>query len=449
MGALCRALLVLHLCALTRAAYKFWVPNTNFDDATNWSQNRTPCAGAAVEFPADKMVSVLVQGSHSVADMLLPLDGELVLAAGAGFSAADTAAGRDCGAGAPARFRDPDRFSWLDPRLWRPADADAARGLFLVDTERVPCRHDHVVFPPDASFRVGLGPGDTRVRSVSTGGQTFARPEDLAALLASRAGRLRFHGPGTLSLSPEPCGDPSGCECGNAAAQPHICRALLGPLGGSCAPAACLDALLPAGQCCGLCGAVVSLAHGPAFELERYRERLLRDFLALPQYQGLQVAVSKVPGAREADAHIQVVVRDGGSGGPAPGSAGRLARALLADVAEQGPALGVLSASVRESGAPLRGGSAAGLSGRGRAAALGVGLGAALLLALLAGALLLRRARGLRWRLRDEAAPAAPLGFDNPVFHVPPDPPALPADPRSSSHNYFINPLFAEAEAEA
>lgn len=41
--------------ALTRAAYKIWVPNTDFDTATNWSQNRTPCAGAAAEFPADKV----------------------------------------------------------------------------------------------------------------------------------------------------------------------------------------------------------------------------------------------------------------------------------------------------------------------------------------------------------------------------------------------------------
>lgn len=40
---------------LTRAAYKIWVPNTDFDTAANWSQNRTPCAGAAVEFPADKV----------------------------------------------------------------------------------------------------------------------------------------------------------------------------------------------------------------------------------------------------------------------------------------------------------------------------------------------------------------------------------------------------------
>lgn len=45
--------------------------------------------------------------------------------------------------------------------------------------------------------------------------QNFTRNEDLAAFLASRAGRLRFHGPGALSVGPEACTDPSGCVCGN------------------------------------------------------------------------------------------------------------------------------------------------------------------------------------------------------------------------------------------
>lgn len=78
--------------------------------------------------------------------------------------------------GAPALFLDPDRFSWHDPRLWR--SGGAARGLFSVDAERVPCRHDDVVFPPDASFRVGLGPGagPARVRSVWALGQVSGAP---------------------------------------------------------------------------------------------------------------------------------------------------------------------------------------------------------------------------------------------------------------------------------
>uniref|UniRef100_A0AC11D538 Amnion associated transmembrane protein n=1 Tax=Ovis aries TaxID=9940 RepID=A0AC11D538_SHEEP len=428
MGARGRVLLWLQLCALTQAAYKVWVPNTNFDDATNWSQNRTPCTGAAVEFPADKTLSVLVREGHSISDMLLPLDGEFVLASGAGFGAADAGSRPDCGT-ARARFLDPDRFLWLDPRLWRPGDA--ARGLFSVDAERVPCRHDDVVFPADASFRVGLGPGagTVRVRSVQALGQTFARDEDLAAFLASRAGRLRFHGPGALSVDPEACADPSGCVCGNAEAQPWICAALLQPLGGGCPQATCLEPLRPEGQCCDLCGAVVSLTHGSAFDLQQYRARLLHAFLALPQYQGLQVAVSKVlrpPGLREAsgtkaDTEIQVVLVEAG---PETGGAGRLARALLEDIAEHGEALGVLSATTRESGAPVWGGTAAGLNAPARAGLAG-GLAASgllVLMVLLAGALLLLRREGrLRWRRRDEADPAragAPRGFHNPLFYA-------------------------------
>ncbi|XP_012502518.1 PREDICTED: protein amnionless [Propithecus coquereli] len=452
MGARGGLLLWLQLCALTRAAYKAWIPNTDFDDAANWSQNRTPCAGGAVAFPADKLVSVLVRQGHAISDMLLPLDGELVLASGAEFSASDTGSHPDCSAGAPALFRDPDRFSWHDPHLWR--SGDEARGLFFVDADRVPCRHDDVVFPSDG-FRAGLA-GAVRVRSVSALGRTFTRAEDLAAFLASRAGRLRFHGPGALSVGAEACADPSGCVCGNAEAQPWICAALLQPLGGRCPPAACHDALRPQGQCCDLCGAIVSLTHGPAFDLERYRARLLDTFLASPQYQGLQVAVSKVPRSlqlREADTEIQVVLAETG---PETGGAARLARALLADVAEHGEALGVLAAAVRESGAPVGGGSAAGLVGGAVAAALLLAL-----LALLAAVLLLRRAGRLRWSWREQAAPApagAPLGFHNPVFDAaaskerpPARPPslALKADTAGTSHSYFVNPLFAGAESEA
>ncbi|VTJ69962.1 Hypothetical predicted protein [Marmota monax] len=406
------------------------------------------------------MVSVLVQESHTVSDMLLPLDGELVLASGAGFRAAAPGSDPDCGSEPPALFRNPDRFSWVDPRLWR---SEEARGFFSVDAERVPCSHDDVVFPPDGSFRVGLGPGagPVRVRSLSALGQTFTRDEDLAAFLASRSGRLHFHGPGALSLGSEACADPSGCVCGTAEALPWVCAALLQPLGGRCPQASCHDALRPEGQCCDLCGAIVSLTHSSAFDLQRYRARLLDAFLSLPQYQGLQVAVSRVPRwsrLREADTEIQVVLADTG---PETGGAGRLARALVADVAEHGEALGVLSAALRESGAPVGGDSAAEQNAPGSRAGLAGGVVAAVLLVLLAllGIVLLRRTGRLRWRRQEEAEPApagTPSGFSNPVFFVATSeepPPVRPCSPAlkmdsSTSHSYFDNPLFA-AEAEA
>ncbi|XP_058511472.1 protein amnionless isoform X1 [Ochotona princeps] len=459
MGALGRLALWLQVCALAQAASKLWVPNTYFDDATNWSQNQTPCAGGAAQFPADKMVSVLVRGSHLLSDLLLPLDGELVLDSGAGLSAADAGSDPGCGLGASALFLNPDRFSWFDPLSWRPRDE--ARGLFSVDAERVPCRHDDVVFPADASFRVGLGPGadPVRVRSVSALGQTFTRDDDLAVYLASRAGRLRFHGPGSLSLVPEACADPSGCVCGNAEALPWICAALLQPRGGRCPPAACHAAVRPEGQCCGLCGAVVSLTHGPAFDLERYRARLLDAFLVLPQYQGLQVAVSKVPRAsrlRETDTEVQVVLAEAR---PEVGAAGQLARELLADAELNGAALGILAAALRESGVPTGGGSASGLQGTAPRPGLVGGLVAAALalLVLLAATLLLRRSGRLRWPQRETGVGTeVPLGFRNPMFDVVASQdlpavrlpsPAPQSDVSGTSHSYFVNPLFAEAEA--
>ncbi|XP_075387739.1 protein amnionless [Tenrec ecaudatus] len=482
MGALGRVLLWLQLCALAQAAYKLWVPNTDFDAASNWSQNRTPCPGASIVFPAHKMVSVLVRGSHSVSDLLGKL-GErgrdplsLCLRSSCRrmenlywprkrHSAPQSPPGTrtvvlDCSPpGAPALFRDPDRFSWHDPRLWR--SEDPAPGLFSVDAERVPCQQDDVVFPATSSFRVDLGPGARSVHSVSALGRTFTRVDDLAAFLGSRAGRLHFHGPGTLRVAPEACADPSGCVCGNEEVQPRVCAALLQPLDGRCPPAACHDALRPEGQCCDLCGAVVSLAHGAAFDLKLYRQRLLRTFLG-PEDQGVQVAVSKVrrrtQRTREAagagtDTEIQVVLAETW---PQAGGARRLVRAILADVSEHGEALGILSATARESGAPIEGGSA-GQDGPGYLAEVAGGMATAVLLAAaLAGlvVLLLRRSGRLRWRRHEDQAPGPaerPLGFQNPVFDLAgsaePEQTATPKKDAVSS-NYFINPLFSGDEVE-
>nr|XP_023402421.1 protein amnionless [Loxodonta africana] len=426
-------------------------------------------SGSGTREPGGRGRDLLGPPSHRVAPpqpeppQLLPLDGELILASGAAFSASVTTWDPNCSAGGPALFRDPDRFLWHDPRLWR--SEDAVSGLFSMDAERVPCRHDDVVFPLATSFRVGLGPGVRTVRSVSVLGKTFTRDDDLAAFLASRSGRLRFHGPGALRVVPEACTDPSGCVCGNDEELPWVCAALLQSLGGRCPSVACNDALRPVGQCCDLCGAIVSLTHGAAFDLERYRARLLGSFLILPEYQGLQVAVSKVwrtrrvpeAAGRESDTEIQVVLAEAED---RAGSATRLAQDVLADIAEHGDALGILSATVRESGAPIEGGSAAGLHQPGPSVALGGVVAAALLLAVLL-VVLLRRAETLRWKWKrrgEDAVPApagAPLGFDNPVFDLTGSaaseepPPAPQADAGTTSRSYFINPLFAVAEAEA
>uniref|UniRef100_M3XU23 Protein amnionless n=1 Tax=Mustela putorius furo TaxID=9669 RepID=M3XU23_MUSPF len=370
--------------ALTRAAYKLWIPGTDFEAAANWSQNRTPCAGAAVEFPANKMVSVLVREGHGISDMVRGAVAETRTASG-DTGVSENGSCPDAGSGDPRSYFHSPRYLGMNTRFI-PSGCEFLCKCFI-DVEIIPCSVIYLYFPPLVLFIIRFSPFGSSPKTSSCPGppQTFTRDEDLGPFLASRAGRLRFHGPGALSVGSEACAERSGCVCGNAELQPWICAALLQPLGGRCPPTACRDALRPEGQCCDLCGAIVSLTHGPTFDLERYRERLLQTFLPQPQYQGVQVAVSKVPrparprdtAGAEADAEIQVVLAETR---PEPGRARRLARALLADVAEHGEALGVLSATARQSGAPVGDSSAEGLDGAGLRAELAGGVTAALLL---------------------------------------------------------------------
>ena len=134
-----------------------------------------------------------------------------------------------CPPGAPVLFLDPDRFSWHDPRLWR--SRDLAHGLFSVDAERVPCHHDDVVFPPDHSFRVGLGRSarTLRVRSLWALGQvsrvlaggaearvsTAPAPGKAPPWVASHSGLLDLWVASTQMLSPPragSAGDPANAE---------------------------------------------------------------------------------------------------------------------------------------------------------------------------------------------------------------------------------------------
>ncbi|XP_013910521.1 PREDICTED: protein amnionless [Thamnophis sirtalis] len=80
---------LLEIFGSSVAVYKQWIPNTNFENATNWDQNRIPCAKDTILFGSTKIVSVFVQASHSLTDMYLPLNGEFIMAPTAGFAAFD------------------------------------------------------------------------------------------------------------------------------------------------------------------------------------------------------------------------------------------------------------------------------------------------------------------------------------------------------------------------
>lgn len=45
----------LLLPAAARAAYKQWIPNTNFETASNWDKERVPCASDVIHFEKNKV----------------------------------------------------------------------------------------------------------------------------------------------------------------------------------------------------------------------------------------------------------------------------------------------------------------------------------------------------------------------------------------------------------
>ncbi|KAM8807975.1 protein amnionless [Eudromia elegans] len=463
----------LQLLGAAAASYKQWLPNTNFETAANWEAGRVPCAGDAVHFEPDKVVSVFVKSQHAVKDMYLPLSGEFILAAGAGFAAFDGSWEPGCDSGSAARFRDAEGLSWFDPALWQPLRQDGR--IFAVDEERVPCHYDDVIFAPETSFRVNVDSsrGVIHLRSLSLMGQTFASTAALAQYLQGPSGPLQFHGNSTFQVMGTACPDKSGCVCGNTQDGPRICA------GRRCPELACRSPLRPLGHCCGVCGAMVCLEFTPSFDLQQYRDRLIQTFLSLPQYAGVQMAISKVHKAqsllgatlRSSAPVIQIVLIEEQNGSATSPAAELVAADIMGDIAQHGEALGISSGRMEvSSGAGSVSSGQTGVSAS-RRVLTGTVLGLLCALLLLGGMLFLYRKGTLRlravriprpWGRAQGPAPpesATIKGFDNPIFDVPAEPMEPPgaapgedmqqAAVFTDTRLFYLNPLYDAQEAEA
>ncbi|NXS94340.1 AMNLS protein, partial [Jacana jacana] len=341
----------LVLPAAATAVYKQWIPNTNFETASNWDKGRVPCASDVVHFEKNKVISVFVRSPHTLTDMYLPLNGELVLASGAGFAAFDGSWDPGCDSGATVRFADAEHHAWFDPTLWQPVsphgEPELGGGIFSVDEERVPCHYDDVIFQPETSFRVKVDSSRRviHLRSISLMGQEFSNPEAWARYLEGPSALLQFHGNGTLQVTGTGCPDKSGCACGNGQDGHRICAAL----GGQCPMLTCQSPLQPLGHCCEVCGATISLDFTPDFDLQKYRDRLVQTLLSQPKYSGVRMAISKVHKAqtfmgiiaKSSTPLIQIVLIDDEVGAQTGTAAEQLASDIMEDIAQHGEALGI------------------------------------------------------------------------------------------------------------
>ncbi|KAM4014474.1 protein amnionless [Anomaloglossus baeobatrachus] len=426
---------LLSVISASEALYKRWIPDTNFENASNWKERRVPCGPDAAVFPGDQRVSVFVQSSHALTDLYMPWDGEFLLSHGAGFMAASPQ-DPGCGEGSSVHFQDVDRHHWFDPSLWRSAlstdDLEMGRFLFAVDAESVPCCYDDVVFSPETSFRVHIQEtgSDVSLSSVSALGKKFTSSEDFSRYLTSPSGKLQFPGPAQPQITSLRCQDGTGCLCGNDGILQAICAARLQYTGGKCPETACAAPLQPAGQCCAICGVVISLDYSSAFSLETYRRRLLHTFLSLKKYSSIKLAISKVrspASANRADAElkIQIVLMDEKDGSLAGSDALLLAYDIMADIDTTGGSFGIIKADMKVATGGLTSPHTGPLSA---GAVSGIVIGTVIGLSLIGAFYFLYKMDNYRlrhlefflfWRngsRMEETESMDDRGFDNPIF---------------------------------
>ncbi|XP_077086760.1 protein amnionless [Siphateles boraxobius] len=469
---------LLFLCILNpyaTALYKQWIPDTNFENATNWDKGSVPCRNDQVVFQAQRKVSVYVETSHTLTGMSLPVDGQLILASGSGFSVRD---GGDpgCGSGVTAQFKDPESLKWFDPSLWLAATSidDLHRGTyqFSVHEESVPCQFDDVVFREATSFRVDVSSDhEVPVKSVSVLGKKFTSSSEFSQYLSSDFGQLQFHGSSHVSVGGSSCADITGCICDNSKNRDKICTNV------KCGPLECKKPLHPVGHCCDVCGAVVDVRFSSNFNFESYRNRLLHLFLSQHKYETVKMAVSKVSKEQRLLAliplgstqEIQVLLLDRETGQGAGNLAESLAREIVKDVHDHGSNIGITSADFQASS----GASSGEIAGNSAGVVTGAVLGSLIGLGLLAGVILLYR-RGFltmpkmpsipsfsKWRNNGDVGElGGPLdqGFENPMFDKPtmmPEVPGLYGTEMTNSVTltksgvHFNNPVYDETDFNA
>ncbi|XP_010127400.1 PREDICTED: protein amnionless [Chlamydotis macqueenii] len=344
----------------------------------------------------------LTQGTY------LPLNGELVLASGAGFAAFDGSWDPGCDSAATVRFTDAEHHAWFDPTLWQAmspsGQLEPSGHIFSVDEERVPCHYDDVIFQPETSFRVNLDSSQQviHLRSISLMGQELRSPEAWARYLRGPSAPLQFHGNGTLQVTGTGCPDKSGCACGNAPDGHRICAALLEASGRQCPALTCQSPLQPLGHCCGVCGATISLDFTPDFDLQKYRDKLVQALLSQPKYASVRMAISKVHKAetflgvipRSPTPLIQIVLIDDGVGAQTGTAAEQLAADIMEDITQHGESLGIANGKMEvATGSTFSGQVGSHASSR---MAAGMVMGLLFSLLLLGGILLLYRKGKLR-----------------------------------------------------
>ncbi|XP_070579133.1 protein amnionless-like [Ptychodera flava] len=406
------AVLVIGYCD---ASTKEWLPNVNYDNPDNWNVKRLPCANDRVMLtgPENSVVSVFLQSNSTMREIILPMDGVVTMQSDMVLSFSDANEDPSC-PGEDVEFIRSNAKDWFDPDNWK--DSESAP---LLETERVPCSYDDVVFPRDSRYYVQLDM-DTSVTSMIFAGQMSSRHFYQALMVGGSLPWISGRAP---SVAIRGCLDITGCPCGNdGQIKNRICQNT------QCYEPICKSAIIPVDGCCQMCGCALTMLYDKdKFNLEQFKNTINGNYGNKDSYREVKMSTSKT-----SEDKIQFVATDDHDGQ----KAGELCIALQKDIVENMARYGITNVTSTASGPgtdkqtgsiPLETGMIAGI-------VVAVLVVLALIMVI---ALMYRRGHCGRWPknkplgmemelgsaefINHPTDPAAVLrGFDNPMYDTPP-----------------------------
>ncbi|XP_054758732.2 protein amnionless-like isoform X1 [Lytechinus pictus] len=329
---------------------KTWQQDVNFGNPNNWDKGRVPCASDSIKF-RESVNIVYMQTNSTLKQILLPLNGALVLDKNLKLAFTDDSSVQPDCTGEEQTFIADTPKSWYNPVNWV-----GANGPVAVDTESIPCQFDQVIFPTEKLFSVEVDLSTT-VGTVNLAGESFVSTSAFSSFLSSPSGQQQFslsNNP-TILLKNSQCNDLTGCVCGNDV---EPTRTKICGFKSTCPPLTCRNAPIPVGGCCPVCGAVVTMEYNPqTFNYETMKTDIESKFGLGPSATSSNLARKKRQAeddvtmymSKTSEDKIQMVFTDNNGGSTSGQAAIGLALDVEDDIARNLDSYGVNSVTMESS----------------------------------------------------------------------------------------------------
>ncbi|XP_044729027.1 protein amnionless [Chrysoperla carnea] len=275
---------------------RVWKHSTQYNSPQNWRNGKIPCDTSTVVFPTDleAEISFLPFKETKMSQLILPRTGVLnIPSAHSSIEFYDKSKTAACD-GEDRLFKQLKKERWLDPNNW--ISITYKNNIAIPDLERIPCQYDTVQFPAgmEAAIeypKVTVAIGAIKVNESAAGNVVEHSPVNILNIVINDQAE---------------CPLKSGCLCHPVKWEEddRLEKETCDNERKHCKQVLCLTPIRPVGQCCDICGSVLSMKYTSGFSLEDFKV-YIKNFLKKNNFDNIDFYVSKVWGDE-----IQLIFRE-------------------------------------------------------------------------------------------------------------------------------------------